>query len=76
TADKINGWAAKFKAAGKINEMVIYKGAAHAFFNDTRSSYDKDAAADAWQRIQDWFKKYLTGMPATMEPTPAATSSN
>ncbi len=60
-ASLIDGWAAKFKAAGKINQMIIYKGAQHAFFNDTRpSSYNEEAAKDAWQRVQDWFKQYLS----------------
>jgi len=72
-ASLIQGWQDKFKAAGKINEMVIYKGAAHAFFNDTRPSYNKDAATDAWQRVQRWFKMYLTDGAA---PTPAATSAS
>ncbi len=59
-ADKINTWAERFKAAGKIYEPHIYAGAAHAFFNDTRSSYAKEAAQDAWKRTLDWFHKYLT----------------
>jgi carboxymethylenebutenolidase len=76
TTDLINGWAAKFKAAGKINEMVIYKDAPHAFFNDTRDSYRKEAAEDAWKRTLAWFDKYLIGgMNATMPATMAATST-
>ena len=48
-------------AAGIANEMVIYPGAQHAFFNDTRPSYHLQAAADAWQRALAWFGKYLVG---------------
>lgn len=40
----------------KIN---IYPGSGHAFFNDTRPSYDKASAADAWQETLDFFKKHL-----------------
>ncbi|HET7742723.1 MAG TPA: dienelactone hydrolase family protein, partial [Mycobacterium sp.] len=34
-------------------------GADHAFFNDTGRRYDPAAAADAWQRLQDWFTRYV-----------------
>lgn len=48
-------------AAGIANDLVIYPGAQHAFFNDTRPSYHAQAAADAWQRTLAWFRKYLAG---------------
>ncbi len=42
------------------HEMVIYPGAEHAFFNDTRREVHKpDAAHDAWNRALNWFRKYL-----------------
>jgi carboxymethylenebutenolidase len=78
TADEIHGWEAKFMQYGKINQMVIYKGAVHAFFNDTQPSYNKDAATDAWQRTLDWFQKYLAAgaqPAATAAATSAATMS-
>lgn len=34
--------------ADKTYEQRIYPGAGHAFFNDTRPSYNVDAARDAW----------------------------
>ena len=40
-------------------EYVIYPGANHGFHADYRPSYKADAAADAWKRCNDWFKKYL-----------------
>ena len=45
-------------------EVVIYD-ADHAFFNDTRPQvYDAEAAADAWKRVLDLFRKHLTvGVP-------------
>lgn len=46
-------------AAGLANDIVVYPGAEHAFFNDTRPSYNPPAAADAWQRTLAWFRKYL-----------------
>ncbi len=47
-------------AAGIPNEIHIYEGAQHAFFNDTRaSSYNADAATDAWAKTLAWFGEYL-----------------
>ena len=50
------------EAAHKYNlpvEVVSYD-ADHAFFNDTRPEvYDAAAAADAWRRVLDLFKKHL-----------------
>ena len=41
-------------------EVVSYD-ADHAFFNDTRPQvYDREAAADAWQRVLDLFRKHLS----------------
>lgn len=45
--------------AGVINQLVVEPGANHAFFNDTGDRYDPTAAADAWQKTQDWFGKYV-----------------
>jgi carboxymethylenebutenolidase len=44
--------------AGKTAEFKIYPGAPHGFHADYRASYRKDAAEDAWSRMQAWFKKY------------------
>ena len=40
-------------------EVVIYPGAAHAFFADYRPSYNAAAAADAWKRCLAFFDKNL-----------------
>ncbi len=45
--------------AGLVNQLVVEQDADHAFFNDTGERYDPTAAADAWQRVQDWFTKYV-----------------
>ncbi len=47
------------EAAGIPVETVVYEGAAHAFFNDARASYDADASADAWERTIAWFNENL-----------------
>ena len=50
---------ANLQAAGKeIAEFKIYPGAPHGFHADYRPSYRKDAADDAWNEMQAWFKKY------------------
>jgi carboxymethylenebutenolidase len=50
---------AALERAGVVNELIIEQGADHAFFNDSGKRYDPAAAADAWQRLQDWFTRYL-----------------
>jgi carboxymethylenebutenolidase len=47
-------------------EVVSYE-ADHAFFNDTRPEvYNPEAAADAWRRVQEHFRKHLTGIGKTV----------
>jgi len=46
-------------AARIANEIHVYEGAHHAFFNDTRQSYNERAAADAWQKTLAWFRRFL-----------------
>lgn len=51
----------KLSAAGKPHELVVYPGAPHAFFNDSRPHiYQQAAAQDAWQRTLTWFRRYLS----------------
>lgn len=50
---------AAFEQAGIKNEYHVYEGAQHAFFNDTRESYNKQAADDAWPRTLAWFHENL-----------------
>lgn len=58
--ESVREWERKFREAGKVNEMVIYPDAPHAFFNDTRPSFREEAAADAWRRTLAWFRQHLT----------------
>ena len=50
---------AKLEKLGKNVELVIYPGADHAFFNDTRPNHKPDAAADAWRRTLELFRRNL-----------------
>jgi carboxymethylenebutenolidase len=58
SVDQVKEMEAKLKAAGKTAEFVIYPGAPHGFHADYRPSYRKEAAEDAWKRMDGWFKKY------------------
>lgn len=50
----------KLKSIGKDVELVVYPNADHAFFNDTRPEvYNPEAAADAWRRTLDLFRRTL-----------------
>jgi carboxymethylenebutenolidase len=51
----------KLKGLGKQVELRVYPGAEHAFFNDSRPHvYKPDAAADAWKRTIEFFRRHLT----------------
>lgn len=49
----------KLKQLGKKVELKIYPGCDHAFFNDTGRNYKPDAAADAWPRTVEFFRKNI-----------------
>jgi carboxymethylenebutenolidase len=44
---------------GIVHDIKVYPGAHHSFFNDTRSSYDKEAAEDSWRRVLAHFGERL-----------------
>jgi carboxymethylenebutenolidase len=51
---------ARIRELGKDAEIVVYPGADHAFFNDSRPAvYNADAAADAWRRTLELFRRSL-----------------
>lgn len=49
------------KDNNKIFEYMIYKGANHAFNNDTGPNYNAQAANEAWAKTLAWFDKYVRG---------------
>jgi carboxymethylenebutenolidase len=55
-----NAAKAALDRAGLVNDIIVEPNADHAFFNDTGPRYNAAAAADAWQRLLDWFGRYLT----------------
>jgi carboxymethylenebutenolidase len=58
SVDQIEKMKAELKAAGKTAEFKIYPDAPHGFHADYRPSYRKEAAEDAWQQLEAWFRKY------------------
>jgi hypothetical protein len=58
TPDQVEAMKERLNAAGKTAKFKIYPGAGHGFFADYRQSFPADAAQDAWQSMQAWFKKY------------------
>jgi carboxymethylenebutenolidase len=46
-------------AAGKTYEFHSYDDAGHGFFASDRPSYRPAAATEGWQRIEDFFARYL-----------------
>jgi carboxymethylenebutenolidase len=60
TVEKMSRLDAALKQRGKEGEVRIYKGADHAFFNDTRPEvYSRADAEDAWNRVIEFFNKHL-----------------
>lgn len=63
TDERITGAVPKveetMKKLGKSYEYKIYKGAGHAFFNDTGQRYNAEAAKDAWTQTLAFLKKSL-----------------
>lgn len=57
--DRVEAMDAGFDDAGVPNEVYIYDGAGHAFFNDTRQSYNPDVAEDAWMKTLAWFRRHI-----------------
>ncbi len=59
--EQVDELEAALVAAGKTHEFHRYDGAGHAFFSVDRPAYRPESAADGWQRIFDWFGRYLAG---------------
>jgi carboxymethylenebutenolidase len=59
-AEKIAAHREALERNNIVHEIVIYEGAGHAFFNDSRpAAYHVEAAADAWQRTLLFFDRHL-----------------
>jgi carboxymethylenebutenolidase len=58
-SDQVPAFADAMKEAGKSFESHVYDDAAHAFFNDTRRSYDVNAARDSFARTIAFFNAHV-----------------
>jgi carboxymethylenebutenolidase len=56
--DTVEQMRSALKAAGSPSEIVVYPEAPHGFHADYRPSYRPEIAAQAWQAMQSWFKKF------------------
>ncbi len=54
--ESVNAFVAKLTVP---HDVKIYDDAGHAFMDDHRSSYVPSAAADAWQRLLTFLKRYM-----------------
>ncbi|HXH11418.1 MAG TPA: dienelactone hydrolase family protein [Alphaproteobacteria bacterium] len=62
TPDHVDRLEAALKQHHKNGQVVRYRGAPHAFFNDTRpDTYRPDDARDAWDRTLKFFAQHLKG---------------
>jgi dienelactone hydrolase len=52
---------AALKEHNKNYKFITYPGAGHAFFNDTGSRYNPQAAGEAWRELLAWFQTNLKG---------------
>jgi carboxymethylenebutenolidase len=57
-------FAEAMKNAGKSFRYHVYPGAKHAFFNDTRPTYQAEAAKDAWEQLLTFFRENLAPVGA------------
>ena len=45
---------------GIKHDIKVYPGTRHSFFNDTRSSFNCEAASDSWSRLLKFFEEQLS----------------
>ncbi len=57
--DGVPAFAAAMREAGKSFESHVYEDAPHAFFNDTRPSYEVRAARDSFARVLELLRRSL-----------------
>lgn len=59
--ETVGEFEATLERLDKSVEIVVYPDAGHAFANPSGTSYDAEAAADAWSRTLRFFDRYLAG---------------
>ncbi|TAJ18433.1 MAG: dienelactone hydrolase family protein [Dehalococcoidia bacterium] len=57
--EQVDRLRAALTKAGVPNDITLYEGAGHSFFNDTKPSFHPSSAADSWTKSLAWFAKYV-----------------
>ena len=52
---------------GIPDDLKVYPGAKHSFFNDQWRNYHAAAAADSWQRVLAFFAEHVRGSSAAAD---------
>jgi carboxymethylenebutenolidase len=55
--DSVQRMQNELKKGKSKSEIVVFPNADHGFHADYRAQYNKQASEEAWQKLQDWFKK-------------------
>lgn len=55
----------KLTEAGIVHDLKVYRGAKHAFFNDTWRNYHAEAASDSWRRVLAFFEEHVRRRSST-----------
>lgn len=58
TLDTLAAMQNTLERAGAKAELHLYRHVQHGFNADYRPTYDKEAAADGWRRMLDWFRSH------------------
>ena len=66
--DSVHAFASALADLGKDASIHVYPGANHAFANPSGSSYEAEAAQDAWARTLSFFERTLQGKTAGEMP--------
>lgn len=61
--------AAELSRRGIRNDVKVYPGARHSFFNEAGRAYDPAASADAWRRVLDFFGTEMSVHQSVPPPT-------
>lgn len=57
--DEVAELESALKELGKDYEFHVYENAGHAFFSVDSAKYRTAAALDGWEKVKDWFERYL-----------------
>jgi carboxymethylenebutenolidase len=66
--DQIRSFESLLKEAGKDATVLVYPGVGHAFFNEERPGYDREAAHDAWERTKMFLAQKMIAAQAPPAP--------